>query len=278
MDTTMDLPEGGSMPRLGFGTGGLKGDTAREAVRAALDAGYRRFDTAEGYGNEGAVGDALADADREDVFITSKALPKHLDYESLIESCERSLERLGVEYLDCYQLHWPNPAISVRETMAAMAKLKREGKVRHVGVSNVTPYTLICIQHVSEVPVAVNQIEFHPWRQQRDTVAYCESEGVAVDAAAPLARTEVFGDEAIADIARERGKTEAQVVLRWALERGVAVAPGSASPEHIRGNAGVFGWELREDERERIDALERGESVYNLSPLDWENDAFGIAR
>jgi len=266
------------MPLVGFGTGGLHDETLASAVDTAIDAGYTRFDTAEGYGNEAALGAALAGRDRESLFLTSKVLPKNLGYESVIESCEATLDRLDTEYLDLYLIHWPNPAISLRETMAAMATLRERGLVRNVGVSNFDAYQLSCAQHVSDVPVAVNQIEFHPLRQQPDVVDYCEEAGVVVDAAAPVARTRVFDDPVVADLAREYDRSPAQVVLSWAVEQGVAVIPKSTDPQHVRENAALFDWELSPEDRRRIDNLDRDQSVYNLDPTDWTDDTFGIAR
>jgi diketogulonate reductase-like aldo/keto reductase len=275
---TTTLPSGDRMPVLGFGTGGLDGERLRTAVDAAVDAGYCRFDTAEGYGNEAALGDALAEYDRADLFVASKALPRHLDYESVIASCEASLDRLGTDYLDLYMPHWPNPAVSLRETTRALARLVDRGLVRNVGVSNVTPYQLSCARHVSPVPISVCQTEVHPWRQQSVLREYCTDHGIAVDAAAPLARTEVFDDPAISEAAAAHGVTPAQVVLRWALDRGLCPIPGSATPEHVRANAALFDWELTEDERARVDALDRDRSVYNLDPTDWDDDTFGISE
>ncbi|WP_123539415.1 aldo/keto reductase [Halosimplex salinum] len=272
------LPDGDRMPVVGFGTGGLHGDELGDAVSTALEAGYTRFDTAEGYGNENALGDALADADRSELFLTSKVLPSNLDYESLIGACEASLDRLGTDYLDLYLIHWPNPAVSLRESLDAMATLRDRGLVRNVGVSNFSAYQLSCAQHVSDVPIAVNQIEFHPWHQQPDVVEYCEESGVVVDAAAPLARTQVFDDDMIRELAATYDRSPGQIVLKWALERGATVIPQSTDPGHVRENATLFDWELSADDCRRIDERDRSRSVYNLAPTDWSNETFGIAR
>src|SRR6056297_1932297 len=192
---------------VGVGTWDIDGDTVQESVRAGLNVGYAHVDTAEGYKNESEIGEALADYDREDVFLTSKVLPKHLDYESVIEACEASLDRLGTDYLDLYLVHWPNPATSIRETMDAMATLHDRGKVRNVGVSNFSAYQLSCAHHVSDVPIAVNQIEFHPYFQRPDLVEYCRDTDTVLEAAAPLARTEVFDDPVVQELAEEYDKS-----------------------------------------------------------------------
>ena len=204
---TVTLESGDELPMAGVGTWNIEGDTAREAVRTALDAGYAHVDTAEGYHNEAAVGDALAGYDRESVFLTSKVLPKHLHYDSLVEACEDSLERLGTDYLDLYLIHWPNPAVSVRESLQAMASLRDRGLVRNVGVSNFSAYQLSTAHHVSPVPIAVNQVEFHPWFQRPDLVEYCRETDTVVEAAAPLARGEVFDDDTLSSIADDHGGT-----------------------------------------------------------------------
>ncbi|MCU4740045.1 aldo/keto reductase [Halobacteria archaeon AArc-m2/3/4] len=275
---TVTLQSDETMPVVGFGTGGLDGDPLIDAIHTAIETGYTRFDTAEGYGNESAVGDAVAEYDRDDLFLTSKVLPSNLAYESVIEACNASLERLGTDYLDLYLIHWPNPAISLRETLSAMATLHEEGLIRSVGVSNCSAYQLSCAQHVSDVPIAVNQIEFHPWRRQSAVVDYCQKTDVVVDAAAPLARTEVFEESTVQALAETYDRTPAQIVLRWALENDVTVIPHSTAPEHVRENLALFDWDLSEEDRRRLDELDRDHSVYNLSPTDWTDDTFGISR
>jgi len=274
---TATLPNG-ELPVVGKGTYRLDGDTARTAVSAALDTGYTHLDTAEGYHNEGEIGDVLADHDREELFLTSKVLPKNLDYESVIDACESSLERLGTDYLDLYLIHWPNPAISLRETLNAMATLHDRGLVRNVGVSNFSRYQLSAALHVSDVPIAVNQIEFHPYLQRPELVEYCQDNDVVVEAAAPLARTEVLDDPVVEDIAQKHDRTPAQVVLQWAIEKDVVVLPRSTSETHIEQNFELFGWELNLEDRRRIDDLDRDEPVYDDRAKSWEDDVWGIAE
>ncbi|MFB6298155.1 MAG: aldo/keto reductase [Salinirussus sp.] len=275
---SLTLPAGDRMPVVGCGTWNLDDETTRASVRAALEAGYTHVDTAEGYHNEGAIGDVVAAYDREELFLTSKVLPSNLDYESVIEACEGSLDRLGTDYLDLYLIHWPNPAISLRETLDAMARLHDSGRVRNVGVSNFSTYQLSVAHHVSDVPIAVNQIEFHPWLQRPDLVEYCRETDVAVQAAAPLARTEVLDAEPVEAIARARDRSPAQVVLRWAVERDVVVLPKSSAPAHVRENIDLFDWELSASERRQLDDLDRGEPIYDTRVPEWSDDVYGISR
>jgi len=261
------------MPMVGFGTYDLDGGTATESVRTALGAGYRHVDTAEGYRNERAVAEGMAGHDREDVFLTSKVLPSNLHYESVLEACEASLERLGTDYLDLYLVHWPNPAISLRGTLAAMERLHEEGTVRNVGVSNFSRYQLMFARRVCDVPIAVNQVEFHPWLYQADLLEHCEENDVVVTAAAPLARTELFEDSVLRDVAEEYGRSPAQVALRWQLQKGVVTIPKSSTPEHIRANHDIFDWELAPEDAERIDDIDTQRRVYMI---DLDDEIYGV--
>jgi diketogulonate reductase-like aldo/keto reductase len=272
---THTLPSGDELPALGIGTWRLDGETVKESVRTALDAGYTHVDTAEGYRNEREIGEVLADYDRDELFLTSKVLPKHLTYDSLIEACEASLDRLGTEYLDLYLIHWPNPAVSLRESLSAMATLQDRGLVRNVGVSNFSAYQLSCAHHVSDVPIAVNQIEFHPWFQRPALVDYCRETDTVVEAAASLGRAEVFADEVVQELADSYDRSPAQVVLNWALERDIVVLPKSSSPAHVRANADLD-WSLSDADLRRLDERDRDQPVYDTPARDWSGDVYGI--
>jgi len=274
---TQTLPGGDELPALGLGTYGLDDEQTEASVRAALDAGYTHIDTAEGYHNEAVIGDVLSGYDRDDVFLTSKVLPKNLGYESVIGSCEASLDRLGTDHLDLYLIHWPNPAISLRETLRAMGRLHDRGLVRNVGVSNFSAYQLSCAHHVADVPIAVNQIEFNPWFQRPDLVEYCRESDTVVEAAAPLARTDVFADEVVQELAEAYDRSPAQVILRWALDRDIVALPRSSSPDHVRANA-ALDWELDEADRRRLDDRDRDRPVYDFPARDWTSDVYGIEQ
>jgi diketogulonate reductase-like aldo/keto reductase len=274
---TRTLPSGDELPAVGVGTYDLDDEETAVSVRAGLEAGYTHIDTAEGYHNESVIGDVLAEYDRDDIFLTSKVLPQNLDYESLTRACEASLDRLGTEYLDLYLIHWPNPAVSLRESLQAMARLHERGLVRNIGVSNFSAYQLSCANHITEVPIAVNQIEFHPWFQRPDLIEYCEASDTVVEAAAPLARTEVFEDEVVQELAAKYDKSPVQVVLRWALDRGVVPLPRSSTPEHVRANA-ELDWSLDPADRERLDGRDRDQPVYDTPARDWTSDVWGIRQ
>ena len=274
---TRTLPSGDELPALGLGTYGLDDEQTATSVRTALEAGYTHIDTAEGYHNEAVIGDVLAEYDHEDVFLTSKVLPKNLDYESLIRSCESSLERLGTDYLDLYLIHWPNPAISLRESLQAMARLHDRGLVRNVGVSNFSAYQLSCAHHITDVPIAVNQIEFHPWFQRPALVDYCRESDTVIEAAAPFGRADVFDDEVVRELAETYEKSPAQVTLRWMLDRGMVALPRSATPEHVRANADLD-WSLDETDCRRLDERDRDRPVYDTPTRDWTREVYGIER
>jgi len=262
---------------LGFGTWNLGSGTVKRNVRAALDAGYTHIDTAEGYRNEREIGEAIAEYDRDVVFLTSKVLAKNLNYESLIDACEGSLERLGTDYLDLYLIHWPNPAISLRESLHAMEELHDRGLVRNVGVSNFSGYQLSCAQHISDVPIAVNQIEFHPWFQRSELVEYCHNTDTVVEASAPLARTEIFDDEVVRELAETYDRSPAQIVIKRAIERDMVALPRSRTPDHIRQNADLD-WQIEEDDLRRLDERDRDYPVYDTPTRDWTGDVYGIEQ
>jgi len=272
------LPGGDELPMVGVGTWNIDGDTVRDSVRARLDAGYTHVDTAEGYMNESEIGDVIAHYDREDLFLTSKILPKNLDYESVISSCEDSLERLGTDYLDLYLIHWPNPAISLRETLDAMATLHDRGHVRNVGVSNFSAYQLSCAHHIADVPIAVNQIEFNPWFQRPELVEYCRETDTIVEAAAPLGRGNVFENDTVQELAEKYDRSPVQIALKWEVERGIVTLPKSSSPAHVRANLELFDWEMTDTDLARLDEVDRDEPTYDTGARDWTRDVYGISE
>lgn len=273
---TRTLPSGDELPILGFGTWLLHNETLHTALESAIDAGYRHIDTAQAYGNEATIGEHLVDYDREEFFITSKVVGSDLTYDRVIQTCRESIDRLEADYLDLYLIHFPNPTISLRETLAAMATLTDEGLVRNIGVSNFDAYRLSCALHITDVPIAVNQIEFHPLFQQSRTVEYCHEHDVVVEAAAPLGRGQIFDDATIDSIADRHERSPAQVVLKWAIERNVVPLPRSSSPGHIEENADLFSWRLDEDALDALDEHPSTSPAYSTITGIWENETYGV--
>lgn len=270
---TQTLPTGDALPIIGFGTWDLDDDDVHEALPTALDHGYTHVDTAEGYRNEAAIGSVLAEYDRDELFVTSKVLPSNLHYESVLQSLSASLDRLGTDYLDLYLIHWPNPAISLRQTLRALERAHEAGQVRNVGVSNFTAYQLEFAQRIAEIPIAVNQIELHPWYFRQELVEYCHSHDVIVQAAAPLARGAILQDPVVSEVAEAHGVTPAQVCLRWAVEKEIVVLPKSTDPDHIAANLDLFDWTLDAEAVERLDQINRNENVYML---DLDDPIYGV--
>jgi len=244
----------GSMPMLGFGTWQLRGNKAREAVRVALETGYRHLDTATMYGNEVQVGQAIRDSGvpRSEVFVTTKLPPERAGRER--ETLEASLRDLDTDYVDLWLIHWPPPAARLRPTWRAFQALRDEGLVRDIGVSN---YSLAQLDDVSadsgEMP-SVNQIRWSPSEHDPEVLAGHGERGVVLEGYSGLKGTSLQGP-VLTSIAAAHGVSVAQVVLRWHLEHGIVVIPKSSRPERIRSNFDLFGFSLTADEVARIDAL-----------------------
>ena len=262
---------GAEIPAIGFGTFQLSGEDCERAVRTALEAGYRHVDTAEYYDNERAVGNAIdaAPVDREEVFLTTKVWRSNLRAEDVREAVEASLDRLGVASVDLLLIHWPHPRVPVEETLGAMAELREEGLVRHLGVSNFTREGLTEAREAIDAPIVTDQVQYHPYKDQETLREYCAANDSALTAYSPLAKGQVLGDETLANIGDRYDKSPAQVALRWLIQQeGVVAIPRSSSPEHIAANLAVFDFELSDAEMERIDGLSGGLSMRlgNLLP------------
>ena len=257
---TVTLNNGVRMPQLGFGVFQVPDDDTAAAVSAALAAGYRSIDTAAIYGNEAGAGRALAESGiaREELFVTSKVWVADLGYDATLAAYETSLEKLGLDYLDLYLIHWPAPATDgYLESWRALEKLLRDGRVRAIGVSNFLPEHLAKLEGLGGAVPAVNQVELHPALQQRDVAASNAAHGVATEAWSPLAQGAVLAEPAVTAIAADHGVSPAQVILRWHLQQGRIIIPKSVTPARIRENLDVFGFELADTELAAIDALER---------------------
>lgn len=257
---TITLNDGRQMPQLGFGVFQVPDDGAQAAVEAALAAGYRSIDTASIYGNEAGVGRAIAASGlpREELFVTTKLWIDALERDAVRPALEASLERLGLNAVDLYLIHWPAPA-SDRYLGAwqGLEQARDAGLAASIGVSNFLPEHLERVIALGGTVPAVNQVELHPALQNRATQEANTRLGIATEAWSPLAQGAVLGEAAVVNAAAAHGVTPAQAVLRWHLQQGRIVIPKSVTPERIAANLDVFGFELSAEELAAIDALER---------------------
>ena len=254
---SVKLKSSSEMPMLGLGTWDLRGQACVQAVKMALNLGYTHIDTAWMYENQGAIGDALKEvgADRERLFITSKVWNTHLHFDGVLEQCEESLRDLQTSYVDLFLIHWPNEAVPLDETFRAMKQLSDEGKVQNVGVSNFSVNLLEESQSVSEVPITVNQIKYHPGEQKRDVLQWCNEHRVVVTAYTPLGRGAILVEPTLVEIAERQSKTPGQVALRWLVQQGMVVIPKASSEGHLKENMDVFDWFLSAEDMERVNKL-----------------------
>jgi 2,5-diketo-D-gluconate reductase B len=251
------------IPALGCGTWELREEHCARIVADALGLGFRHIDTAQAYENEAAVGEGLraSKVRREEVFVTTKVRPQLASQGALQRSAEESLARLGLDYVDLLLIHWPNPAIEISETMAALSDAKRKGLARHIGVSNFTIATLAEAMRTSPEPIVTNQIEYHPYLDQRQLLAAVRGQGLAITAYCPIALGKVTGDPVIGGIAAQHRKTEAQVTLRWLIQQGDVIAiPRTSRVERLRENLDLFDFALTIEQMDAMDHLIRPNS------------------
>jgi 2,5-diketo-D-gluconate reductase A len=265
---TVELNDGNSIPQLGFGVFQIPPDDTARAVAEALAAGYRHIDTAEMYGNERGVADGIRDAgvDRSDVFITSKLNNGFHEPDEARRAFDRTLEELRSDYVDLFLIHWPLPTLyggDFVSTWKTLEEFKRDGRARSVGVSNFEVAHLERLAAECDLVPAVNQIELHPYFQNREVAEYGRAHGIVTEAWAPIAQGQVLDDATLEEVAERYGKTVAQVVLRWHLQRGHVVFPKSVTPERIRENFAIFDFELAADDVATIDGLDRGKAGRN---------------
>lgn len=263
-----DIPcferDGGVMPVLGLGTFQSKGDACSRAVSTALRLGYRHIDTARMYENETQVGRGIRESGvpRDQIFLTTKLQMGQLDADGVRASCERSLQDLGFAHVDLLLIHWPESDVPLDETLGAMAELKREGKIRHLGVSNFTVEWMHKAVHATDEPIFCNQIEYHPYIDQTPPMDTCRERDIAIVAYSPLARGRVPEDARLAEIGRKHGKTGTQVALRWLIRQDDVIAiPKGSSEAHIRDNLAVFDFDLDDRDMAAIAAFERGQRL-----------------
>jgi 2,5-diketo-D-gluconate reductase B len=264
--------DGARVPSLGFGTWPLAGETCTRAVKSALSIGYRHVDTAQMYNNETEVGLGLRQSgvERQDLFLTTKILSENLSPIDVRRSTEESLRKLRTDYVDLLLIHWPYDLVPLEQSLEAMFELQREGKTRHVGVSNFP--TALLRRAVKVGRIFCNQVEYHPFLSQRAVLEMCRQENILLTAYSPLAHGKVQTDPTLQKIAEKYGKLPSQVALRWLVQQpNVAAIPKAAAPEHQRSNLAVFDFELNEEEMNLIFALDRNERLINPHPgPEWD--------
>jgi diketogulonate reductase-like aldo/keto reductase len=261
------------IPSIGFGTWQLKEDQAHRSVKEALNAGYRHIDTAQAYENEKFVGLGLKDSGlpRDDYYLTTKVWTTKFHDGDLQESAKGSLKRLGVDEVDLLLLHWYNDDVPLEETIGALNDARKKGLTRHIGVSNFTTKQLDEAVKLSEAPIMVNQVEYHPFIDQTPLLEATRTIGTALTAYCPLAQGRVFKEPVIQEIARKHNKTEAQVTMRWFVQQpGVITIPRSSNPDHIHANNDIHDFALDADDMGRMNMLRQNhERIVNP---DWAPD------
>lgn len=261
LQDTTTLHNGVKMPWLGLGVFKVEeGPELVNAVKTAIVHGYRSVDTAAIYENEAGVGEGIREGmkeariAREELFITSKVWNADLGYESTIAAYQASLDKLGLDYLDLYLIHWP-VAGKYKEAWRALETLYKEGRVKAIGVSNFQIHHLEDLMKDAEIKPMVNQVEYHPRLTQKELQAYCQKHGIQLEAWSPLMQGQLLDNPVLQEIATKHGKSVAQIILRWDLQNGVVTIPKSKKAQRIVENATVFDFELTSEEMERIDSL-----------------------
>ena len=260
ISSRITLHDGNSMPLFGLGVWAAQsGKETYDAVLSALKTGYRHIDTAEMYGNEKDVGNAVIDSglNRDEVFVTTKLWDSGLGYDHALKAFDVSLQKMNLDYVDLYLIHWPEKGSQLK-IWRALERIKKEGRSRSIGVSNFAPIHLKeLLVEGSEHPV-VNQIELSPFLQQEHIYSFCQKENIHLTGYCPLSRGNRFDDPNLSRIAKEMKKSAAQVMIRWALQRGHTVIPKSVSPVRIKENANVFDFNLNNEQMKILNGLEEG--------------------
>lgn len=262
---TIELNDGNTIPQLGFGVFQIPPDDTADAVKTALDIGYRHIDTAEMYQNEKGVGDGIRNSglDRSEVFITSKLNNGFHKPDDARRAFDDTLSALGFDYVDLFLIHWPLPTLyggDYVSTWKTLEEFKKDGRARSIGVSNFQVEHLKRLAQETETVPAVNQIEVHPYFVNNEVRVYGQQHGIETEAWSPIAQGKVLDDPVITRIAEATGKSPAQVVLRWHIQRGDIVFPKSVTPQRIKDNFALFDFELGQDDVDAITTLDQGDS------------------
>ncbi|WP_322770914.1 aldo/keto reductase [Staphylococcus epidermidis] len=274
---TVQFYNGRTMPKIGLGTYRVKdSDECRESVKYAIEQGYRSIDTAMIYGNEEMVGQGIKEGlestglSREDLFITSKLWLTDFGRQNVEDAYRQSVEKLGLDYLDLYLMHWPgtNEAVMI-DTWRGMEDLYKQNQVKNIGVSNFTPEHFEALLAQVSIKPVINQVEFHPYLTQNKLRKYLEAQNIIMESWSPLMNSQILHDEVINEVANEVGKTPAQVVIRWNIQHDVVVIPKSVTPHRIEENLDIWNFELSDNQMERIDQLNQDKRI-GPNPLEFD--------
>ena len=261
---TFKIYNGAEIPCMGLGTWQSKDDTATAAVLSALALGYRLIDTAAAYGNEKGVGAGIRQSGlkREEIFVTSKLRNADHGYKATLDAFDLTMEKLGLEYLDLYLIHWPNPVqfrthwkAATAGTWAAFEELYKKGKIKAIGVSNFMPHHIDTLMKTAKIKPMVNQLKLCPSVTQPEAVEYCRKNGIVVEAYSPFGTGGIFKVEEMRRLADKYGKTIGQICLRWCLQKGFVSLPKSANPMRIKENTEIFDFELTDKDIDLISNL-----------------------
>jgi len=278
INTKIKLNNGVEIPLLGLGTWEItEGETIIDAIRLAISKGYRHIDTARIYGNEKGVGKGLKlsleeqGLTREDIFITTKLWINSFKYEKALKAFNRSLNNLGLDYVDLYLLHWPEPLYR-QEAWKALESILKEGKARSIGVSNYYQNHLDELLSEADIIPAVNQVEFTPYLYLKELKEYCENKGIRLEAYSPLTRGRKLKDSKLMDIAKKYNKSSAQILIRWGLQHEVIEIPKSNKEDHIIENSKVFDFTISEDDMALLDKFNEGLylGIWNPTLSQWK--------
>lgn len=262
---TFKLNNGVEIPCMGLGTWQSKDEIAKLSVLSALSHGYRLIDTAAAYGNERGVGAGIKDSGlkREEIFVTSKLRNADHGYKATLDAFELTLQKLGVDYLDLYLIHWPNPVQfrstwkkAMQDTWKAFEELYKAGRIRAIGISNFMPHHIEALMETAEIKPMVNQLKLCPGITQREVVDYCNKNSIAVEAYSPFGTGAIFASEEMKKLSEKYAKSIGQLCLRWCLQKGFVSLPKSANPMRIKENAQIFDFELSDEDMNVISGLE----------------------